>query len=281
MRPEVASQSTGVVPSPTDTADVSPELTLAPRPTPRPEVEAQKTSAPKQKSEPGPPANLGIPFDPSDLVIPRGFLSPYGVVRKPNDRPELGHSGIDVPLVEGASILAVADGTVISIYPAQPKFPGQIILLLIQDGEREGEGWVFLVEHVVIDSTTRVGDSVKQGDILGTSAIPTARGNSHMQLSYYFNSFEFSREHTCWIDSMEDSTRSILLESVEPLLTSIDLIESWKTATDDGQLPLKGLLESPDYPPTPQLCYPQGTDVRISAESATESDGYTSQSQAN
>jgi murein DD-endopeptidase MepM/ murein hydrolase activator NlpD len=67
-------------------------------------------------------------------------MSPFGVVRKPQDRPEYGHSGIDVPLLEGAAILAVADGTIISILPAANKFPGEIVLLLIMRGDREGEG---------------------------------------------------------------------------------------------------------------------------------------------
>ena len=94
------------------------------------------------------PSNLAIPFDPSELAFVQGFLSPFGVVRSLKDRPEFGHSGIDVPLIEGAAILAVADGTVISVLPAEPKFPGEIVLLLINPGDQEGEGWVFLMEHV-------------------------------------------------------------------------------------------------------------------------------------
>ncbi len=70
------------------------------------------------------PFDLGIPFVPSELAIEKGFTSPFGVVRQLKDRAEFGHSGIDIPLIEGAAILAVADGTVISILPAADKFPG-------------------------------------------------------------------------------------------------------------------------------------------------------------
>ena len=119
-------------------------------------------------------------------------MSPFGVVRKPQDRPEYGHSGIDVPLVEGAAILAVADGTIIAILPAADKFPGEIALLLISKGNQEGEGWVFLVEHVELNPGLSRGDQVARGQQFATSAIPTGRGNTHMQLSYYFNGFEYS-----------------------------------------------------------------------------------------
>ena len=212
------------------------------------------------------PSNLAIPFDPSELAFVQGFLSPFGVVRSLKDRPEFGHSGIDVPLVEGAAILAVADGTVISVLPAEPKFPGEIVLLLINPGDQEGEGWVFLMEHVELSPGVSQGDRVTRGQQIGTSAIPSGRGNTHMQLSYYFNAFEYSREHTCWVNSLDGTARAELDESFAQLFGDGRLAASWNSAPDGSAYPLKDLPDDPRFPGGPQPCYPPGTDVRLPAE---------------
>ncbi len=208
---------------------------------------------------------LGMPFNGSDLAVVDGFISPFGVVRKSQDRPEFGHSGIDIPLIQGAQILAVTEGTIIAIEPGAAKFPGETVLLLIQDGSRDGEGWVFLVEHVDIAAGVEVGSSIARGQTLGTSTITTGRGNSHMQLTDYFNSFEFARAHTSWVDHLDSTALDELIESTGVLLNDPRLASSWSSATDENRHPLKGLLDRAAYPDGPQLCYPPGTDVRTPA----------------
>ena len=212
-----------------------------------------------------PPFDLGIPFDPSELAIENGFLSPYGVVRKLKDRLQFGHSGIDVPLVEGAAILAVSDGSIISVLPSADKFPGEIVLLSIENGDRAGEGWVFLVEHIELEPGMNKGETVTRGQQIGTSAVPTGRGNTHMQLSYYFNEFQYSREHTCWVETLGDTEIAEFEEAFARLSGSGRLAASWNDAVDDGQYPLRGLAEDPRFPDGPLPCYPQGTDVRVPA----------------
>lgn len=211
------------------------------------------------------PFDLGIPFVPSELAIEKGFMSPFGVVRQLKDRAEFGHSGIDIPLIEGAAILAVADGTVISILPAADKFPGNTVLLLISTGDREGEGWVFLMEHVELSPGIGREDSVTRGQQIATSVIPTGRGNTHMQLSYYFNEFQHSRKHRCWVDGLGETARAELDESFAKLFGDGRLAASWNNYAEGGRYPLRGLLDDPQYPGGPQPCYPQGTDVRVPA----------------
>ena len=47
------------------------------------------------------PQHLALPFTIPDL-FEIGFFSPFGLVRWSLDRPEFAHSGIDIPLREGA-----------------------------------------------------------------------------------------------------------------------------------------------------------------------------------
>ncbi len=135
-------------------------------------------------------------------------------------------------------------------------------MLLISEGLREGEGWIFIYEHIKLEPGITIGSEVEKGQAIARNQL--VRSNNHLQLSYFFNDFKFSRNHTCWVDQLD-------LASEETLSTTFDnkirihtnFLTGWLNAIDEGKSSLKGLLDEDRYPDGAQLCYPQGTDVRV------------------
>ena len=64
-------------------------------------------------------------------------------------------------------------------------------------GDRAGEGWAFLYEHINLSDGIGAGDSVSRGQAIGTSAITV--GTNHMALEYLFNGYAYTRDHQCWV----------------------------------------------------------------------------------
>jgi len=204
-----------------------------------------------------PPTNLALPLDIEDIGTGSEFFSPFGVIRKLADKGH-GHGGIDVPAEFGSPVYAVADGTIVENYPATDNRGGDIVKLIISEGDREGEGWGFLYEHIKLEPGLDVGNEVKKGQQIGTTMMTT--GNNHMQLSYWFNNqFEYSRDSQCWIDNLDPGLKEVLVER----FLDTNQFGAWETAIDDGMLPLKELLDTEKFPDGPQLCYPLGLDVRV------------------
>lgn len=209
-----------------------------------------------------PPAGLALPFAIEQARAGDVDLHPFGVVRFSQDRPEYGHSGIDIPLGKNAAIFAVADGEVLQMQPAGDDRPGQNVTLRITDPKQPGEAWIFFYEHIVPDPAITKGNIVKRGQRLGRTALETSH-NNHLQLSYAFNNFQYTRSHTCWVDYLapdaaEDLTAWFSHVSKQPAFR-----EAWQSYTREGKYELRGLLDARRFPGGPQLCYPPGTDVRL------------------
>ncbi len=234
--------------------------TLVPTPVPLP----TDTHAPTTGNPDLPVVDLALPFDLADLAWQSGeFVSPFGVVRKSQDRVALGHGGIDIPLKLAAPIYAVAAGTVISVEPSVDFRPGDVVVLLLQHGVRPGEAWIFLYEHVTLEPDIAVGTSVARGQLMARNAMPTGVSNNHLELAYAFNEYRFTMSKTCWVHQLETGARTALVELFEKTIRVSDVfVEGWRTATDEGLFPIRALLDLERFPDGPQLCYPPGTDVR-------------------
>ena len=100
---------------------------------------------------------------------------------------------------------------------------------------------------------------------MGVSAWKVASGesNNHLQLTYVFNEEGFTRDHTCWVDQLDDEASSAIEAWFTQFKTSEDLLSGWSTAIDEGYYSLRGLLDEEEYPGGPQLCYEPGTDARV------------------
>lgn len=214
----------------------------------------------------GPPQTLALPFRVEDVDVAGGFFSPFGVVRWSKDRPEYGHSGIDIPLVVGAEIYAVADGVVVSVTPSVDHRPGRVVVMRIGEDEAPGEAWGFIYEHVELESSIDEGSTVVRGQVIARNPLPPREGNNHLQLSYLFNGYAYYRQHTCWVDQIADPDRNALLRRFDERRSSEEFRRSWTTAEEEGALPYRALLEESQFPEGPLLCYPAGTDVRAGVE---------------
>ena len=225
------------------------------------------THTPTSSTSSSPPSNLALPLDLEDVVYDAGeFLSPFGLVRKSVDRSDLGHGGIDVPLVGQAPIYAVADGTIISVEPSVDFRPGQVVVLLIEAGDRQGEGWVFLYEHITLEPGIGLGDAVTTGQLIARNAMATGMSNNHLELNFSFNDHRFYRDKTCWVDYLQDELKRAFVDLFEnDIRVSSQFVEGWRQATDENMYPYQRLLDSGLFPDGPQMCYPPGTDVRIPA----------------
>ncbi|MFQ6011862.1 MAG: peptidoglycan DD-metalloendopeptidase family protein [Nitrososphaerales archaeon] len=237
-----------------------------------------KTSFPEESSKqpgkietriPGSPTpipdNLSLPVDPDDIVTAisnQGFISPFGVVRKSLDRPEYGHSGIDIPSPTDSLIMAVADGVILGNELANDGRPGYNVKLLLSEGVREGEGWIFIYEHIELQPGITLGTEVQKGQPIARNSL--IRSNNHLQLSYFFNDYKFSRNHTCWVDQLDPVSQITLLSKFNEIIrVHANFITGWSSADDEGRLPLRELLNEERFPEGAQLCYPPGTDVRV------------------
>lgn len=212
------------------------------------------------------PSGLALPFDITQIRAVDYDVHPFGIVRFSQDRPEYGHSGIDIPLGRDAVIFAVADGKILDAHPADDDRPGQYVTLQLGTAPKpNGEGWVFLYEHILLDPELAVGSPVQRGQRIGQTAIPTSY-NNHLQLSYAFNDFAYFRDHTCWIDNLAPDDAATLTGWFDRVKTTPALQNQWQTYAREGQYELRGLLDASRFPDGPELCYPPGTDVRMPVE---------------
>jgi len=203
-----------------------------------------------------PPTNLALPFNIEDAVKNNIFVSPFGLIRHNQDKG-LGHGGIDIPLKPGDPIYAIADSIILENYPAPDGRGGFNIKLLITE-TNEGEGWGFLHEHITLTQGLDIGSKVKKGQLIATSSI--LEGNNHMQLTYLFFNYEYTKDSKCWVDYLSEKDKEILITEFNKIKD--ELAESWETVFEDNFFPYKGVLNE-DYPDGPQLCYPLGTDARV------------------
>ena len=208
------------------------------------------------------PGGLSLPFRIGDVGGGNEFISPFGIIRHSRDAGH-GHGGIDIPLSENAPIYAVADGTIVSTEVSSDGAGGSDVKLLIS-GSR-GEGWGFLYEHVVLEPGVASGSAVTKGQLIGRNGLTTDRRNNHFQLSYVFNEYTFYRDHRCWVDHLDPSSRKLLLDYFNSPETVAMLTAQWESASEEGMNAYKNLLNREGFPTGPQLCYSLGLDVRVSA----------------
>jgi len=203
-----------------------------------------------------PPTNLILPFSVGDITLFQRLISPYGVVRRSQDRPEFGHSGIDIPLNENSPIYAVADGVIVEISDSSKN--GKDIKVLLGHDSIKDSGWVFIYESIVLNEGIQVESTLSQGDNFAKAA--TQITSNHLQLSWWEDTF--LKNHTCWPNQLEENQKSTWTTKFATLKGSTDFTNNWNSAVDEGQFPLKELLNTSNFPDGPQYCYTQGTDVR-------------------
>ena len=212
-----------------------------------------------------PPVNLALPV-PAAALLEGAIVNPFGVVRSSLDLVELGHSGIDLVSARGTPIHAVGDGVIVTVETATDGFPGDLVRLLLSPNAPEGEGWVFLYEHVSLLDGLGVGSTVARGDRIATNPLEIGRSN-HLELAWAFNDFLFHRDQRCWVVDLEPTECSALEERFNNVIrVHADFAGVWSQVDfNEGMLPFKELLNTATYPDGPQLCYPRGTDVRVPA----------------
>ncbi len=76
------------------------------------------------------------------------------------------HFGVDFFAPCGTSIVAIGDGTVIAIDGPYGAAPHNLLI-------RHPNGWVSLYGHLLSRSSLRVGQTVRQGDVVAQSGAPT------------------------------------------------------------------------------------------------------------
>jgi len=210
------------------------------------------------------PSGLELPVSP-DAVNLRGVVNPFGVVRWSLDRPEVGHPGIDISVDEGTPFVAAGDGSILSVQPATDGLPGNDVQVLLSPGAIAGTGWVFEYEHVRLEASLSVGSQVSRGQTLARSATSAAFTN-HLELSEVFNEQGFTRNQTCWVPQLEAGDRARLENHFNNVLrTGPRFISSWQTIVQEGLFVFRELLNLAKYPNGAQLCYPPGTDSRVTA----------------
>jgi murein DD-endopeptidase MepM/ murein hydrolase activator NlpD len=206
----------------------------------------------------GVPTNLSLPFKIEDVDLLHGEVNPLGVVRFDKDQGDIGHPGIDIPLKQGSSIFAVANGPVVLITSAGDPWNGMAVSQLLKK-TGDGTGWVFTYEHIELAEGIIEGTELKRGDLVGTKKAPEGF-TLHLQLSKFFDGFKYSRDPQCWPNLLNNSKE--INSWWETYSASQHLRDSWATTIEEGKYGFKGLLETSQYPNGPQLCYALGTDVR-------------------
>ena len=212
-----------------------------------------------------PPVDLALPV-PAAALLEGAIVNPFGVVRSSLDLVELGHSGIDLVSARGTAIYAVGDGVIVSADAATDGFPGDAVRLLLSTDAPQGEGWVFLYEHISLSAGLEVGSTVTRGEQIATNPLEIGRSN-HLELAWVFNNFLFHRDQRCWVVQLGPTERTALEERFNNVLrVHPDFVGVWSQVDfNEGMLPFKELLNIATYPDGPQICYPKGTDVRVSA----------------
>ncbi len=237
-----------------------PTIQLTPNPKQEYEVQTRQYRDSWKAPLPPAPVNLALPIIVEDIDMINGLLSPYGIIRKSGDGG-IGHGGIDFPLVNGSSIYAVANGTIIKNY-VEDVGGGKTVDVLIVPGEFQGEGWVFKYDHIALEPGLAVGSNVQKGQKIGINAFEQ-RGNNHMGIEYHVENFTIARTKICWVDLLESTARQQLADKFNQIKNTQTFLESWQTANAENYYQYKGLLDKTKYPDGPQLCYPLGTDARI------------------
>ena len=166
-----------------------------------------------------------------------------------------------MPLATGAPIYAVADGTILSVEAASDGDGGFDVKLLLQGND--GEGWLFLYEHVDLEPGLAVGSVVTKGRFIARNGLTTETRSNHLQLTYGFNNYEFYRDQRCWVDYLDTSGKTALLDYFSSSAVTDKLTAQWGTAVEEGMQAYIELLNNDRYPDGPQLCYPLGLDVRV------------------
>ena len=218
-----------------------------------------------QASDTLPPVDLALPV-PAAALLEGAIVNPFGVVRSSLDLDVLGHSGIDLVSAQGTAIHAVGDGVIVSVDAAADGFPGHAVRLLLSTDAPDGEGWVFLYEHISFLAGLDVGSTVTRGEQIATNPLEIGRSN-HLELTWVFNNFLFHRNQTCWVSQLEAAERTALEDRFNNVLrVHADFVGVWSQVDfNEGMLPFKELLNIVTYPDGPQLCYLKGTDVRVPA----------------
>ena len=226
--------------------------------------DANDTGEP-QASDTLPPVDLALPV-PAAALLEGAMVNPFGIVRSSLDEGYVGHPGIDLVSAQGTAIHAVGDGVIVTAEAATDGFPGDLVRLLLSTDAPEGEGWVFLYEHIDLLAGLGVGSAVTRGQQIATNPLEIGRSN-HLELAWVFNNFLFHRNQTCWVPQLGAAERTALEDRFNDVLrVHPDFVGAWSTVDfNEGMLPFKELLNTVTYPDGPQLCYPGGTDVRVPA----------------
>ena len=133
--------------------------------------------------------------------------------------------------------------------------------IIITDGDRPGEGWAFLYEHITLDRGVNVGDAVTAGQRIGVSAITV--GANHMALEYLFNDFQFTKDHRCWAEHRAVDGNQAFVKTFDSIKNTPQLLGSWRDVREDGMFSYRAALDAERFPDGPRLCYPMGTDLRV------------------
>lgn len=204
---------------------------------------------------------IALPFNINQVDMEDGIFSPFGVYRKTGDLIGLGHSGIDIPLVTGAEIYAANSGKIVSITKPADGRPGNNVKIIF-DGDKNGNGIGFYYENINPIETMKVGTKVIKGQVFAKNALGKY-ANTHFQLAYWYNNFEYFKDSTCWINELGSKDKLAITAMFEKQSLTQKFINDWNTVTEEGKFTYKGLLDLEKFPEGPQLCYPPGTDGRI------------------
>ena len=270
---QIPSPTSTLAPRPIETPTPTPTRFHTPDPTPTlqptlsssPTLENNDRSSQVEASEP--PSDLSLPFDIEDVGGSNEFISPFGIIRHSRDKGH-GHGGIDIPLNENAPVYAVVDGTILSAQKSSDGAGGFDIKLLISGSG--GEGWGFLYEHVTLVPGITVGSAVTKGQLIARNGLTTDGRNNHLQLTYMFNNYSFFRDQRCWANYLDPISSKSLLSYFDSIKTTEKFIEQWESASEEGMKAYKELFNREKYPEGPQLCYPLGLDVRVRADTSSD-----------
>ena len=252
------------LPSPSPTPGSVPAPTAVPTPTAQatPSTDAQSVDKHVSIGPQDPPRELFLPFRTEDVGGGNEFISPFGIIRHSRDAGH-GHGGIDFPLNEDAPVYAVADGTILSAEESSDGAGGfDVKLLILGSG---GEGWGFLYEHIELESGISVGSTVTRGQLIGRNGLTTVHRNNHLQFTYMFDDYRFFRDQRCWVDHLDSSSQTTLLDYFDSIKNTETFLAQWRNAGEEGMYAYRELLNRERFPEGPQLCYSLGLDVRVSA----------------
>ena len=205
----------------------------------------------------GAPSELGLPYAIESLDLGHGASHPMGVYRFSEDK--LAHPGIDLQLIDGASIFSMSDGEVILIEDGS-SFPGdKLVRIQVRD-----TNWGINYEHFVPDEGLEVGQIVKKGDKLGTFKGGYTKIPASVHIDYRDYPTEVdghSKDVICWINNLEEEDRVALQAAWDEAKITDEFISSWMNLQQDGKYIFRGLLDEEKYPDGPRMCY-SGVDVR-------------------